>query len=419
MKNLFTFVIVFLTLLSLNAQQTFVTSGNSSDWNSPKAWKLENGELATQIPGTADHLIINDYVSIDLDQNYTHTGNISIMGNGLLQINSIEESNATFVFGGKEMNVFGYLISSANFSQVTAPNGKRGLMILHKTANMNYAASFSLLGGMILESSACGATKVEGDFILQSEDAFICGEGNIMVGGALRAFNNQGQELKEAETETFFARRACNEIRFHNSLENCDNTQARVAGTSSQDQFMGVENMEIIETGLAVNITWESEMASLTEEFTVERSIDGRIFEAIASVENVGAELYEVLDQQPVQVKSFYRIRQMLNTGQPVYSEVKIYDPNKEIFEQTQVNLFPNNLMAGESIKLETSRIKDVSAASMELRTLNGQRIKQEILAVSPNGKIYADIQMNMTPGMYLLIMRVGQEVITKKVQLR
>lgn len=419
MKNLFTFAIAFFFLLSLNAQQTYLTSGNSSDWSSPSAWKLESGEAATQAPDAEDHIIINDYLSLDLAQTYTHRGNISIMGNGLLQISTREESNSQFVFGGKEMNVYGYLISSANFSQVHAPNGKRGIIILHETATMNYAASFSLLGGLILEASACGATKIEKDLVLLNEDAFICGEGKIMVGANLRAFDNTGQEIRESEVKAFFAESSCEQIEFYNNLENCEDTQARIAGNSNPQDFLGVENMEVHEDGTGVSIVWESEAATMTQTFTVERSIDGFIFEAIATLDNVDKELFQVLDKQPVQVKSYYRIRQVLNSGQAVHSEVKVYDPGKDIFAETQVNFYPNNLVQGEKIHLETSRLKDVYSASLEVRTMNGQLISEERLPVSPNGKIYADIQMNMNPGMYLLVIRVGGEVITKKAQIR
>ncbi|MCI4666715.1 MAG: T9SS type A sorting domain-containing protein [Bacteroidia bacterium] len=419
MKNFITFVITFFFLLSLHAQKTFISNGNSADWTSTAAWTMENGTPATTIPGENDHIIIKNYISLELAQTYVHYGNINVMGNGLLQIRSAEKGNGGFVFGGREMNVYGFLFSSSNFSQVKMRNGKKGLIILHETATMNYSANFSLLGGLILESSACGATVIEGDLILQNEEAFICGEGNIMVGGKLRVFGNEGQEFGEVLTEDIFSKNSCEQIRIHKNTENCDANTNAVAGLAQHFDFIGIENMQVEERATGVTITWESVASTLTKTFTVERSIDGRIFEAIASIENVETELFEVLDQQPVQVKSYYRIRQTLNSGHPVYSDVKVYDPRAEIMETTQVNLFPNNITSGETIHIETSRVEDVYNATVELRTLSGQTLKTELVPVSSNGKIYKDMQVNQNPGMYLLILRVGQEVITKKIQLR
>ncbi len=419
MKIIGTLSTLLFLVYQLTAQTTFISSSEgSTDWNNPNSWTLSNGEPTQSAPGPHDNVVVNDFITFEMEEDYTHYGDLKVSGNGLLQISPAQEQNTIFSFAGREMNIYGFLICTANFYQKHTAEGRRGMMVLHETATMTYTQNFSIHGGLVLESSACGATRVEGDLMLLNEEAFICGEGNVLIGGRMRAFQDSGNEFASTNSHDQFAQQSCEQIHFHLHADDCSAPRS-LAGAGNVDIFMGLDSIHVRDQNGNIAIVWQMDNTWLTQNFILERSFDGKVFEPIEEVENSKEDLYTVLDQQPVQEKSYYRVKQILSTGHPIYSEIKIYDPRADMKTYIEVNIYPNRLRIGQTFHVESSRVEGSYSARITIKNLGGQTFSQKALDIAPNGKFYADMQANLAPGMYLLVFQVGNQVVTEKFQVQ
>jgi len=102
--------------------------------------------------------------------------------------------------------------------------------------------------------------------------------------------------------------------------------------------------------GADVTLSWTTESELNTSHFDVERSSDGRSFDALATVNAAGTSYhrldYHTVDRQPLSGVSYYRLRMVDNDGSFQYSDIRAVT-----FEETinvVLTAYPNPVVDGQ-----------------------------------------------------------------------
>lgn len=137
-----------------------------------------------------------------------------------------------------------------------------------------------------------------------------------------------------------------------------------------------------------VKLDWSTASENNNAFFTLERSSDGRNFEAIAHIDGAGNSndilYYSYIDTKPTNDFNFYRLRQNDLGGEFDYSPIRsVYIENR--FDETYT-LYPNPSVKGENVYIDYSVEK---AKEVNLKVLN------------TTGNVFYNeqIQLNSSPG--------------------
>jgi hypothetical protein len=98
----------------------------------------------------------------------------------------------------------------------------------------------------------------------------------------------------------------------------------------------------LVNDGRYTRCTWQTATELNNEYFTVERSLDGLVWESLGQVQGAGTthdpQAYEWLDRHPYEGVSYYRIAQTDYNGAVDYSVIRSVERKK----QTQFAVYPN-----------------------------------------------------------------------------
>lgn len=156
-----------------------------------------------------------------------------------------------------------------------------------------------------------------------------------------------------------------------------------------------------------VKLSWTTTNEVNTSGFFVERSIDGKLFDAIGNVKSkniTGVHNYTLLDESPLIGTTYYRLKQTDNNGDFKYSKIAVI-VNKEY----NLNVYPNPVSA---ILTVTHMQAEVGA---ELQILN---ISGGILSKAPVLKntfqTIIDVSL-LAPGVYIVVFTNGKDQYKQK----
>ncbi len=168
--------------------------------------------------------------------------------------------------------------------------------------------------------------------------------------------------------------------------------------------------------GMAV-LNWTTESELNNDFFTVERSFDGRDFEAVEKIAGAGTSLesqtYQFLDHTAVSLAKsntvYYRLKQTDFDGAFSHSDlISVELDRKDVLE---VNSFVNE---STGIDLYYS-VPQNSKVVVSIFTTSGQQIKKETYNVEAGNNLYqADIS-NLPSGMYILSLQNGESILNQK----
>jgi alpha-tubulin suppressor-like RCC1 family protein len=145
-----------------------------------------------------------------------------------------------------------------------------------------------------------------------------------------------------------------------------------------------------------VLLQWGSSLEINSKEFVIERSIDGKKFDKLATVEAIGiASDYHFIDNNLPKVNViYYRLRMVDKDGSFAFSEVRLLNFKSE---NTNLLVYPNpvkgsklNVDFGEEIKAKTNYI---------ITTVEGRVVQQGVIN---NQQETISIQ-NLSKGMYII----------------
>lgn len=160
-------------------------------------------------------------------------------------------------------------------------------------------------------------------------------------------------------------------------------------------------------------LEWETVMELDNEYFTVEKSTDGRNFEAIGKLEGSGfssdTRQYMYVDNKPADGRNYYRLKQTDFSGESEYFEVVVVDYRAS----GEVTIYPNPVTESMTLNLTGNLIDqpaDVAIYSMS----SGKRVS--LTNVDAVG-YQLDVNVADLPkGMYSVVVNVGTQIFNKKI---
>ncbi|MCX6292483.1 MAG: T9SS type A sorting domain-containing protein [Bacteroidetes bacterium] len=171
--------------------------------------------------------------------------------------------------------------------------------------------------------------------------------------------------------------------------------------------------------GNEVKINWITAAEINNDHFDIERSRDGINFESIQQIPGAGNSNitlnYGIIDKNPIEGTSYYRLKQTDYDGHFTYSEIKsvnIHDIKADNFviEDIGPNPFENSFHV-------VYRTDKAGPVNVRLSTTGGQLVNAEDMnaEAGSNRYEYTD-QTGLTPGMYILTILYNDKKITQKI---
>ena len=198
------------------------------------------------------------------------------------------------------------------------------------------------------------------------------------------------------------------------------------------DRFVGTVDMGAYENPLAplpvellffeataqkdeVLLEWATLSEDNHELFTIEKSNNGRHFEAIQDVNGAGFSSnmisYKELDTQPFNGNNYYRLKIISFNGEVEYSDVRIVR-----FSTTEeVSIYPNPV--SNEINIAFSETLSESSSKYEIYSVFGQLISNGNIEMNDTNATINIANLNMPAGHYILNISTDGQQINKRFQ--
>ncbi|SFH01305.1 Por secretion system C-terminal sorting domain-containing protein [Pontibacter chinhatensis] len=165
-----------------------------------------------------------------------------------------------------------------------------------------------------------------------------------------------------------------------------------------------------------VVLQWLTASETDNKEFIVERSMDGKDFNAIGTVAGAGTTLqpqhYTFTDAAPLQQVIYYRLKQVDFNGDSEYSKVVAVRLNAEASEQ-RLKVWPNPFKGEASIEVFA---EEAGSASITLTAMQGQRVYESTVQLDPGYNKLTLPPLDLPNGMYILRLQNEQLIESTKV---
>lgn len=157
-----------------------------------------------------------------------------------------------------------------------------------------------------------------------------------------------------------------------------------------------------------INLTWQTITETNNDYIIIERSLDGREFSKIGTVQGAGTthevQNYEFTDNAPLSGMNYYRLRQVDFDGTTTYSDIV----SVEFGKASEISIFPNPTTADITLTFtkETSR-----ETTVQILSQNGSVAKTEVLAANT---LQQNLNVNkLSAGIYFMRVITGNSVET------
>lgn len=170
--------------------------------------------------------------------------------------------------------------------------------------------------------------------------------------------------------------------------------------------------------GNGVLISWSTATEVNNDYFTIERSSDGREFNALTRVNGAGnsstIKTYEYKDYSPLAGISYYRLRQTDYDGRFEVFDPKKINIKKSILSEESVSVWPNPFEDRINLDIHTEERTEVK---ISLFSIDGRMITSESVNVYSSGTVWSyNTPSNIKPGSYFIRVDCGEESITRKI---
>ena len=164
-----------------------------------------------------------------------------------------------------------------------------------------------------------------------------------------------------------------------------------------------------------VQLDWQTSSEINHDYFEIQRSTNGKNWRSIERVNGVGSPnseaTYTHYDKQPLDGKSYYRLRQVDVDGQFSFSEIQVV--TFAAFDREEILVFPNPARREVFVRVNT---KGTAAVQLRLLNLQGQVVR-EMEENWTEGANELGISLDgLAMGVYYVVVRKGALVFTEKV---
>lgn len=162
-----------------------------------------------------------------------------------------------------------------------------------------------------------------------------------------------------------------------------------------------------------VNINWNTESEVNNALFTVQKTMDGEDYKDVAEVAGAGttaqAKSYSAVDYRPAAGKWYYRLKQTDLDGTFTYSKLVLVD----ISSSLSWTIFPNP-SDGKNFNIQFSEVDLGKTAYVRIQDISGRELllSSETLKSS---NLTVEMNQNMAPGLYIISVSIGQEMVRQK----
>ncbi|MCC6372936.1 MAG: T9SS type A sorting domain-containing protein [Bacteroidia bacterium] len=168
--------------------------------------------------------------------------------------------------------------------------------------------------------------------------------------------------------------------------------------------------------GDKAKIMWSTASEINHDWFVVERSEDGINFEEVLKVKGAGnsniVKSYNETDYEPVLGTSYYRLKHVSTSGESGYSSIVSLD-FKKASPDFEIAVIPNP--SDGIINVEISGTT-VSNANLLIHDVSGNLVVSKTIATGHLVNIVKDNGEKLSPGTYVLNIKVGNETKTQKI---
>lgn len=170
-----------------------------------------------------------------------------------------------------------------------------------------------------------------------------------------------------------------------------------------------------LQSDATAKLSWETASESQNDFFTLERSTDGVLFEVLGRVPGSNlpeGDRYNFIDENPLQGKSVYRLGQVdLDGNRNQLETVEL------VRKAAPFNLKIKKVQIAKGDEWEVVLLKnEASEASVSLLGIDGKTYYERRVTTSKT--VFNIPSSTLTSGMYILVYRVGESVLSKKLQL-
>ncbi len=164
-----------------------------------------------------------------------------------------------------------------------------------------------------------------------------------------------------------------------------------------------------------VHLTWTTASETNNDYFTVEKSIDGIVYQNIGSIEAIGNSSvinnYSLIDPSPYQGRNYYRLRQTDIDGRYVtYDPIMFNNVDKDL----TLAIFPNPAKEIVNIDYSSDSFEEVF---VKMTDMNGKIVYRTALQPSMARKINWQINTTeITEGIYIIYLSQGDKTSYKKI---
>ncbi len=169
----------------------------------------------------------------------------------------------------------------------------------------------------------------------------------------------------------------------------------------SKESVMPVSFMNISATQKqeGVEVSWKVAYEQNVQDYSVERSDNGRDFKVIATVLSKGNSnapvAYTYIDLQPLNGKGYYRVKSNEKSGETKYTAVVMVNSSKE----TLISVYPNP--AKDNLQVQVSNPEMYKRVTILVRNAQGKTVIQQT-AATVNGKVSINVS-SLATGMYVI----------------
>lgn len=164
--------------------------------------------------------------------------------------------------------------------------------------------------------------------------------------------------------------------------------------------------------GNHVDLNWATAMEINNEYFVLERSLDGKTFEAIGKVDGAGNYQgylkYDFVDATSLSGIVYYRLKQVDFDGAYTYSSIRVVS----ILSSQQVIVYPTPAHVGEYIYVVLSNLSDTTPVTIEVVDMLGKIV----MAYTGTGSSHVLHSTSLSNGVYLVIVKNAQTSTISKI---
>jgi parallel beta-helix repeat protein len=405
----------------------FVTNGKIGRANANEGNILSNNsEEGIHLVGGSNNIIYNNLIGVAIDKTTNmgnKTGGVYILGVagapngnnntvgglGALQPNIIAYSKNT---GANPAlgNGFGVGVAATDFTQGTNNTiiGNKIFCNVGMGIDLNFGSAFG--GGNGTGNGGKAAPAITAVTTTSTSGTGTNGE-TIHVYSNVTCTTCQGETYLGSATVAggvWTVTHVAVAAPFNNSATATNNTQGTSQFACNFTLPVELLSFKAQAKGSTALLTWATAMEKNNAAFVIERSKDGKTFEAIGSKTGQGSTLqtthYDFTDENPNSAVIYYRLKQVDFDGTQTYSAIQVV-----YFESSDdVHLFPNPATDELNIVLSSDELYDIHVYS-------NLGVEVQHLSTTQQNNTYTIRLNGVASGSYIIVLSSANKQITKQ----